>query len=1078
MAYDACIAEIQRAVGRDLTGDEKAAVADRVRSVLGRLKRAERNGVGDLEAEAKRLIAEDTRMLKEQVLIAKRQKAINARLRQKNYDYLSSVWDDDPAEGIKAVFSGSLADRQGSRDALTTSTDILRHAKVAAFVNELEQHDLVDLARSGTLDLEIRQAAYALDLKDDAALGKLPKEAVDIARIFTKHPEVLRNEQNAAGAWIGKIPGYMHQQSHDMYKIAKAGGTGVPVGAKEHFTAWRDFLQSRLDWDKTLADAPVEKRTEILSSLYNQLSRGYHLQFKDAAPRGAGVGFANIAKRQSHERKLIFKDAVAEQEYFERFGMGDSVYDAVVHHLDSGGRDLALIRKLGPNAQDNLARIVKKMEQRYHKAGEADKVIALRKEFDKQMRKTWPVITGESSISANHAVSAWSDAYLNLERLADLGGIAISSLNDINNAAAQMNYFGDRTSGGFFKQTATVATQLLTSLGRGTSRDERALAAEARVLLEDTHIPVSHMVGDSPIPGALTKSMQFAMKYFGAQWMQNRLRTASLLGTGARYGLHRDLPLSKLPDGMQAALRQYNLSEADWDVIRQAPTRTYKDTPLLNSTSISETPDAALTNHPDVARRFSEIQAREAELVSRFNNRVTKEQEWASGQKAKLAAMEAQGQKAIDELSERLDTKLGAADERIVFAKARFVNSVRAAELEADINTFLHAEAARGKVDSALWKAEGGEGITGLSNRTDAELDRLARRAGKTGEELGESRRAALELVQRAEKNMRSVTAAVSKEARARNDIILNRLDKADAEFAAWRQRSQERIAKSKEVVDEYRSKVSAMQQSVVRRTRTELADKFGNLEADIANNCITAPSSTTRALVNSGLKRGTFLGELQRHALLFKSYTIGYMQSHLGRELHGYHPDRIGTPAALWRAISRPGEGSLAGMTGLIAGGLFWGHLSNILSDISQNHEPTVVPTDFESTKRVVADAFKRSGALGLYGDMVFGQVNDYTSGTDYLFNLAAGPTGRRLSNVVDIGLELYRGDPEGAARKAWKFAYSHVPGRSFSLTRGLTDYWINYNVSEMLNPGYSSRLEQYSEEAGRPFIVSPSGL
>lgn len=867
MAYDACIAEIQKAAGRDLTGDEKEAVADRVRSLLGRLKRAEKAG-GDVEAEANRLIAEDMAMLKEQMLIAKRQTAINTRIKQTLYDRLSNVWGDNPVEGLKAMFTGSLADRVGSRDSLAVATDVGRRAKVATFVNDLERNDLVQLFRSGTLDLEVRQAAYALDVNDTAALKKLPAEAIDIARLASKHSEVLRQEKNAAGSWIGKRPGYLTQQSHDMHKIAKSAGLEIPRGDKRHYEAWKAQIHDLLDWDKTMEGLPVEKRDAALRSMFGQLSEGYHLQYQDPSPPGTGKGFANIAKRSSHDRKFVFKGPDAEHAYFSKFGVGDTLYDAMLHHMDVGGRDLAIMRKFGPNAQDNVTKVVSAQVRKLHNAERFEEAKKLQEAFDRTMKRSWFVISGQSGISDNHALSSASEMTLNIQRLADLGGMTLSSLNDINNSASLMNYYGDRTGGGFFEQTGRVAGELVKTLGRGPNEVEKKLAAEARIGLEDLHIPFSHTIAqDNPIPGFVSKHMQFAMKWMGAQWMQNRMRVSSILMTGARYGQNVEHALADLPAGMQAALRHYDISEKEWDIIRKGELRDYKNTPILNSGSVEDLPDTAF---------------------------------------AALAP-------------------------------------------------------------------------TGTA--------------------------------------------------------------------------------------------------SALKRAKQELVTKFGNLSADIADQSITAPSATTRAIMTSGLKRGHWLDEVLRHALLFKSYTIGYMRTHLGRELHGYHPDRIGSAAALARAISRPGEGAAAGLAGLVAGGLFWGHLSNALIDVSQNRQPELVPTDPESFKRIAGNAFRRSGAVGIYGDMLFANVQDYTSGAEFFWGAAAGPSGKRLASVWDIGHELYKGDPEKAGEKAFKLAWSTVPGRSLFYTRWATDYLIANNISEMLNPGYTARLQQNLTDQGRSYIISPTG-
>ena len=844
MAYEKCIEAITKAAGRDVTPEEMDYIADRVKALMGRLNKIEARG-GDSASALKAMLTEEAELLKQDKLIAKRNIALNSKITEANRQYIDGVWEDDPTGGLKSLVQGTLVDRQGSRDSVATGSASIRHGKVAAFAHELEAADLLDTARSGRFDLQVRQYAEALD--NGADVSKFSKIVMQLADIYRRHQDLLVNELNEAGAWIGKLPGRVAAQTHDMYKIAKAAG--AQLGEDANFKAWNEFIAPLIDWNRTMLDVNVSDRQKVMRSLWTQFSSGKHLAWEDKAVSGAGKGFANIGKRNSHDRVIHFKDAAAAQTYFERFGIGNSLYETVIHSLDSGGRDLGIMRKLGPNARQNLDRLFADQERKLTTAGRLADVIELQKEYKRLTEKVWPVISGEGSVSDSKALTAVSETVLNFSRMSDLGGMVLSSFGDLNTAASTLNFFGDRTGGGYWARTADTAGALLGALGRGTAKDERALFSEAGLLLEGTHMPVSNMWSDSIIPGFAAKGVQIAYKYFGSQWWQNRLRMNSMVASVTRYGAHAALAIDKLPEGMQAALRQFNISPQEWDLIRGVEGTDFRGHTAITSDNIRS---------------------------------------------------------------------LGTKEARVA-------------------------------------------------------------------------------------------------------------------------------------------------------------ADKYQNLVSEIANLTVTAPTAATRAIATQGLKRGTWTGEAMRHLMLYRTYTLGYMTEHLGREMMGYHPDRVGVVEALKRMFVDPKSGALQGTAGLIGGALFYGYITDTLQGLAAGKAP-IIPDSPEAMGRVMMGAFTRSGALGLYGDLFSQQVSDQTSGAEYLFGLL-GPTAKRLANAVDIGLAVGRGKFDAAERKAWRLFYQTLPGRNLFYLRWATDYMIYNRIAEFLDPGYLQRMEEANEKAtGKQYLVRPS--
>lgn len=285
------------------------------------------------------------------------------------------------------------------------------------------------------------------------------------------------------------------------------------------------------------------------------------------------------------------------------------------------------------------------------------------------------------------------------------------------------------------------------------------------------------------------------------------------------------------------------------------------------------------------------------------------------------------------------------------------------------------------------------------------------------------------------------------------------------------------KILTSANIAEIPESLFSAPTEAGKRRAKEELVDKYRNMVLDISNTAATVPTSVTRAIATQGKSAGTFWGFALRHALYLKSYTLGYMQRHLGRELHGYHPDRVGTVAALARAIANPTSGPLMGLTGLIAASMFAGGITDMLSQIASGKEPQMAPKNGAEAAQMFGRAFQRSGAIGLYGDLIGAVTRDQIDGNAAVINLL-GPNIRRAAMAFAAGQAMTKGEWDRFKQETWKLAWNTTPGRNIWYSHWLTDYLINYNMSEWLNPGYTFRLEERAREQGTPFMQPPSEI
>lgn len=573
MALENCNAAISKAVGKELTDREKGAVARQAAALIKRLEAVK--GADDPAAveAALKSFGDD---IKAQRIIQQRNAALNFRAVADKRQWRETIgaFKNNPAEGIKSFFQTSLADFKNSKNALTTKVGNEITYRMAAFTTDLEKAGLAKYAFSGTDDKNIGQAIWHLrqDVVDEKALSKFGKMAVDTARIITKHQEAMRIGLNKHGAWVGKNSDYIVSRGHDSFKIARAGGNSF--GSDASFKAWRDDVVEKLDWNKSFdgefAAKSGAERDERLKSLWSQFTNGIHLSFSDQ-PVGAG-GYQNLGRKQSHMRELVFSNADNDISYQKAYSRGDSLAEAAMHGLHNGGRDMAIMREWGPNAKANLDKFVASWEHDLHAEGRTADAAKLRKEYAKQLKNTWPVLTGEIGHPGSEAAAEWNALARMVTMPAKLGNVLVSSLNDVAIRASALNHYGiaDGT-------TADLARSLAGQVeGIGTGGPTQAMkdaAAEAGVLLEHVWLPSGNHIMEHVGLGKITKLNQIFNKWNGSSWWTNTVRTNVAATVGLRHFQFKDTAFAKLPEGMQRGFRQFGIDEAGWDIIRRSEAR-------------------------------------------------------------------------------------------------------------------------------------------------------------------------------------------------------------------------------------------------------------------------------------------------------------------------------------------------------------------------------------------------------------------------------------------------------------------------------------------------------------------------
>ncbi len=536
-------------------------------------------------AKAAKQVADDMRLAAQ---IEKRNARANSIL---YYSLLGEIQRfGDPVGGLEAIIAGS----NKTTDLARLSVDSLRQAYqgkyLGGLVHDLKQAGMLDYVSSrflgiGKGPLDDKIAIELWELREGGSPGSTQSpEAKKIADIVHKYQEFSRKDQNALGAFIKPLPGFIVSQSHDMFRINAAG-----------FDKWYATIRPLLD-ERTFEDLDFDLTATIMGSrtsavdeakikgflnkVYKELSTG---DFYKADTDGSLIGFkgpANLAKKVSQSRKLHFKDAQSWITYNDNFGAG-SLMEAVVGGLGRAAKSAALLERFGTNPRAMFDRIRNDLIQ-----GNIGKGNTKRLSEGGFATRLMDVADGTVDIPADVSVARFGAAVRSFETITSLGGAVLSSLPDLATAAGELSFQGRN----FFSALGDHVGNLLAQFGDGGMRKEAA---------ELLGVGFDGIVGDvsARMTGADSSAAQVLQKTTHAFFKLNLLSGWTEMGERAlstimgrdlarqRGKAHADLPIRT-----RMVLGLYGIGKNEWDLIAKHAAHDVRGLEILAPDKLRDMP--------------------------------------------------------------------------------------------------------------------------------------------------------------------------------------------------------------------------------------------------------------------------------------------------------------------------------------------------------------------------------------------------------------------------------------------------------------------------------------------------------
>lgn len=567
-----CIDTIQaaaKAAGRELNEEEMVELVGDLQARIKQLQATD--GMLGLEDAALRAADEMGNEVKLAAAIEKRNALLNARRRAELVGYIRSTWSDRPDLGLESFLVGTNVARAGARRSVAAEQKQLSQAYIAGFLHDIEAEGLKPFLTKGDLDADIADALWRMGM--DKPLDGLSKEAVAIAKVMQKYQETARIDANRAGAFIRKLPGYVVRQSHDPYKIQRAG-----------FKQWRDEILPLLDERTFEAGSDVDG---FLLATYNGLVSGVHLKVSTGQPNGF-KGPRNLAKKVSAERVLHFKDGLAWNQYNKVYGTG-SLREAFLGGLDRSGDSTGMMRRLGTNPESNWNAALDELQ--LDLKNDPEGLRKFQQDRNGLLKTRFSEIDGTSRMAVNHVGARVASNLRAWQSMAKLGGAVISAVTDLPVAASEMRYQGK----GMLSSMGTLIGGMVQ--GRKPA-EQREILSTLGVFFDSVRGEVvSKFSADDTLGGKMSRAQQLFFKLNGLTWWTDTMRSTAALMMSHHLAYNRSLDWDKMNPDLQRTLELFDIDAGKWDLLRSTPAKEADGREYMSTQGIDSIPEEDLAGY-------------------------------------------------------------------------------------------------------------------------------------------------------------------------------------------------------------------------------------------------------------------------------------------------------------------------------------------------------------------------------------------------------------------------------------------------------------------------------------------------
>lgn len=430
--------------------------------------------------------------------------------------------------------------------------------------------------------------------------------AKQMAQAWQSTAEMLRKMYNAVGGAIAHRKNWDLPQTHSFNEIRKLE---TDLGGHEPaFQHWHDFIAPKLDREQMLENGtgkPLSdtRLRDVLKNVYDTIrSEGWDA--KNPSANGFGT---SVAMRHQESRVLHFATASDWLAYHQRFG-DDDIFGTMIGHIEGMSREIGAMRALGANPQATIRFMAERNLKDVSENGTIDAINSA-KSKGAQLDTLYRHYIGEASSPVNGKVGRFFSSTRQFVVSTQLGSAIISALTDLafTNVTAQFNGLSTKAMMGRY-----------VSLLNPANVADRKLAVRLGLIAEEwSHVASSQMRFTGEVmSGEIMKRLSDAtLRVSGLSAHTQAGRWAFGMEFMGHLADQVHLPIDQLNKPLQNALKRYDISAAEWDVMR--------------STKIYEPDKGGYLRPDDILQRPDVDQKMADQVASKYLNMVHSETEFA-----------------------------------------------------------------------------------------------------------------------------------------------------------------------------------------------------------------------------------------------------------------------------------------------------------------------------------------------------------------------------------------------------------------------------------------------------------------
>jgi hypothetical protein len=236
----------------------------------------------------------------------------------------------------------------------------------------------------------------------------------------------------------------------------------------------------------------------------------------------------------------------------------------------------------------------------------------------------------------------------------------------------------------------------------------------------------------------------------------------------------------------------------------------------------------------------------------------------------------------------------------------------------------------------------------------------------------------------------------------------------------------------------------------IIDKARHDLELDLHRYYADETSYAVIETDAASRRIATAGYRPGTLAGETMRFVMQFKGFPIAFTQRVLGRSV-------LNAPSGRKAQAMHIGT-TMAGLT--VAG-----YMAMTAKDIARGQWPPRDPT----SPKTLAAAAMQGGAIGIYGDFLFGEASRFGQGP---LETLSGPGIGTLADLYNIFQKAKGGDVD--AGKMLDVAVGNTPFINLFYLRPALDFLFLNSLREAARPGYMQRQEKrLRDERGQRYVL-----